>query len=441
MAVAALAALVQNLLLTATVYLLVGFEVTPSTVIGFLTILGFALYDVVVVFDKVRENTRGITGNPNRTYGEAANLAVNQTLMRSINTAIVALLPVGGLLFIGAGLLGAGTLKDLGLVLFVGMLAAVYSSIFFATPVLVDLKEAGAEVQAAQAAGAGRGGPPARSRPSRRPAPTAARRARRRRRPRGQRRRPTRSRTARWPTPRRGPAPRPRRASARRQARGKRAGPRCQPGGRKRWSGGTRRSARGPAVASVSVCARRMAATATAAQVAELVASHVIDVPDFPKDGHRLQGPEPAVRRRAGVPRRSSTRSSAHYRPDGFDVVAGIEARGFLIAAAVAYAAGVGRRAGPQGRQAAPGHPRGDLRPGVRLGHAGGPRGRVRRRASGCSSSTTCWPPAVPPRRRCPWSSGPAATVAGLHGAAGARLPGAGVPGCAGRPVHALLTV
>jgi preprotein translocase subunit SecF len=141
MAVAALAALLQNLLLTATVYLLTGFEVTPSTVIGFLTILGFALYDVVVVFDKVRENTRGITGNPNRTYGEAANLAVNQTLMRSINTAIVALLPVGGLLFIGAGLLGAGTLKDLGLVLFIGMLAAVYSSIFFATPVLVDLKE------------------------------------------------------------------------------------------------------------------------------------------------------------------------------------------------------------------------------------------------------------------------------------------------------------
>ena len=141
MAIAALAALLQNLVLTAAIYLLVGFEVSPSTVIGFLTILGFALYDVVVVFDKVRENTRGVTGNPNRTYGEAANLAVNQTLMRSINTAIVALLPVGGLLFIGAGLLGAGTLKDLGLVLFVGMLAAVYSSIFLATPVLVDLKE------------------------------------------------------------------------------------------------------------------------------------------------------------------------------------------------------------------------------------------------------------------------------------------------------------
>ncbi len=141
MSVAAMAALAQNLVLTSAIYLLTGFEVTPSTVIGFLTILGFALYDVVVVFDKVRENTRGITGNPNRTYGEAANLAVNQTLMRSINTAVVALLPVGGILFIGAGLLGAGTLKDLGLVLFVGMLVAVYSSIFFATPVLVDLKE------------------------------------------------------------------------------------------------------------------------------------------------------------------------------------------------------------------------------------------------------------------------------------------------------------
>jgi preprotein translocase subunit SecF len=95
----------------------------------------------VVVFDKVRENTRGILGTSTRTYGEAANLAVNQTLMRSINTSAVALLPVGGLLFIGAGLLGAGTLKDLGLVLFVGMLAAFFSSIFFATPVLVDLKE------------------------------------------------------------------------------------------------------------------------------------------------------------------------------------------------------------------------------------------------------------------------------------------------------------
>jgi preprotein translocase subunit SecF len=123
------------------VYTLSGFEVTPSTVIGFLTILGFALYDVVVVFDKVQENTRGITGSSTQTYAEATNLALNQTFMRSINTSLVALLPVGGLLFIGAGLLGAGTLKDLGLVLFIGMGVAVYSSLFFATPVLVWLKE------------------------------------------------------------------------------------------------------------------------------------------------------------------------------------------------------------------------------------------------------------------------------------------------------------
>ena len=121
MAVAAVSSLLLDLVLTAGVYSLVGFEVTPSTVIGFLTILGFALYDVVVVFDKVQENTRGITAGSTQTYGEATNLAVNQTLMRSINTGLVALLPVGGLLFIGAGLLGAGTLKDLGLVLFVGM--------------------------------------------------------------------------------------------------------------------------------------------------------------------------------------------------------------------------------------------------------------------------------------------------------------------------------
>ena len=141
MAVAAVSSLLLDLVLTAGVYSLVGFEVTPSTVIGFLTILGFSLYDVVVVFDKVQENTRGITGGSSRTYAEATNLAVNQTLMRSINTGLVALLPVGGLLFIGAGLLGAGTLKDLGLVLFVGMGLGVLSSIVFAAPTLAALKD------------------------------------------------------------------------------------------------------------------------------------------------------------------------------------------------------------------------------------------------------------------------------------------------------------
>jgi preprotein translocase subunit SecF len=141
MSVGAMLALIHDLVITAGIYSLVGLEVTPSTVIGLLTILGFSLYDTVVVFDKVAENTRGILGGSRYTYSEAANLAVNQTLMRSINTSVIALLPVAGLLFIGAGLLGAGTLKDLGLVLFVGMAAGTYSSIFLATPIVADLHE------------------------------------------------------------------------------------------------------------------------------------------------------------------------------------------------------------------------------------------------------------------------------------------------------------
>jgi len=141
MAVAAIVALVHDIVVTAGVYALVGFEVTPSTVIGLLTILGFSLYDTVVVFDKVDENTKDLTKSARSTYGEAADLAVNQTLMRSINTSVIALLPVAGLLFVGAGLLGAGTLKDLALVLFIGLAAGTYSSIFLATPVLAELEE------------------------------------------------------------------------------------------------------------------------------------------------------------------------------------------------------------------------------------------------------------------------------------------------------------
>jgi preprotein translocase subunit SecF len=140
MALAALLALIHDLVLTAGIYSLVGFEVTPSTVIGMLTILGYSLYDTVVVFDRVQENARGLLGTTRWTYGEASNAAVNQTLMRSINTSLIGLLPVAGLLFVGAGLLGVGTLKDLALVLFVGMLAGAYSSLFIATPLLVDFK-------------------------------------------------------------------------------------------------------------------------------------------------------------------------------------------------------------------------------------------------------------------------------------------------------------
>jgi preprotein translocase subunit SecF len=141
MAIAALIALLHDLAITIGLYAVVGFVVSPATVIGLLTILGYSLYDTVVVYDKVRENTHDITKSNKMTYGEAANLAVNQTLVRSINTTIIALLPVGGLLFVGAGLLGAGTLKDLALVLFIGMAVGAYSSIFLATPLVVALKE------------------------------------------------------------------------------------------------------------------------------------------------------------------------------------------------------------------------------------------------------------------------------------------------------------
>ena len=141
MAIAAFVALLHDIVITIGVYALTGFQVSPTTVIGLLTILGYSLYDTVVVFDKVRENTAGLLTSQRSTYSDAANLALNQTLVRSINTSLTALIPVASILFIGAGLLGAGTLKDLALVLFVGMLSGAYSSICIATPVLADLKE------------------------------------------------------------------------------------------------------------------------------------------------------------------------------------------------------------------------------------------------------------------------------------------------------------
>jgi preprotein translocase subunit SecF len=141
MAAAAFVALIHDLVIATGVYALTGFQVSPATVIGLLTILGYSLYDTVVVFDKVRENTAGLLGGARTTYSEAANLALNQTLVRSINTSLIALLPVAAILFVGGGLLGAGELKDLSLVLLVGMLSGTYSSIFIATPVLADLKE------------------------------------------------------------------------------------------------------------------------------------------------------------------------------------------------------------------------------------------------------------------------------------------------------------
>ena len=141
MAVAAFVALLHDIMITTGVYALAGFQVSPATVIGLLTILGYSLYDTVVVFDKVRENTAGLLGTSRSTYSQAANLALNQTLVRSINTSLIALLPVTAILVVGWGILGTGELEDLGLVLFVGMLSGTYSSIFIATPVLTLLKE------------------------------------------------------------------------------------------------------------------------------------------------------------------------------------------------------------------------------------------------------------------------------------------------------------
>ena len=148
MAIAAIVAVIHDVFITVGIYALVGFDVTPATVIGFLTILGYSLYDTVVVFDKVRENTRTITSGSRMTYSQAANLAVNQTLVRSFNTSLIALLPVASILFVGAGLLGAGTLKDLSLALFIGLATGTYSSIFIATPILARLREREPAMQA-----------------------------------------------------------------------------------------------------------------------------------------------------------------------------------------------------------------------------------------------------------------------------------------------------
>lgn len=141
MAIGAMVALLHDLIVAAGIYSLVGFELTPSTIVGLLTILGFSLYDTVVVFDKVAENTKGLLATGRETYATAANRAVNQTLMRSVNTSVISLLPVGGLLFVGAGMLGVGTIKDLALILFIGLSVGMYSSLFLATPVVVDLVE------------------------------------------------------------------------------------------------------------------------------------------------------------------------------------------------------------------------------------------------------------------------------------------------------------
>ena len=140
MAAAGLIALAHDLVITVGIYAWTGFEVSPATMIGFLTVLGYSLYDTVVVFDKVRENTNEAFANGRLTFAEAANLAVNQTMVRSINTTVIGLLPITAVLAVGAVFLGPGVLLDLSLVLFVGILIGAYSSIFIATPLLVSLR-------------------------------------------------------------------------------------------------------------------------------------------------------------------------------------------------------------------------------------------------------------------------------------------------------------
>lgn len=147
MSVSALAGMLVTMFTTAGVYSLSDFEVTPSAIIGFLTVLSYSLYDTVVVFDKIRENTSDITTSSRRTFAEEVNLAVNQTLVRSINTMMVAVLPVAAILFIGAGLLGAGTLRDLSLALFVGILIGTAATIFIAAPLYAWLRQGEPELQ------------------------------------------------------------------------------------------------------------------------------------------------------------------------------------------------------------------------------------------------------------------------------------------------------
>ncbi|MCD0443288.1 protein translocase subunit SecF [Glycomyces sp. A-F 0318] len=175
MALAAIAALLHDMVLTAGFYALVGFEITPSTIVGMLTILGYSLYDTVVVFDKVQENTAQLLKSRNQTFAEGVNDAINQTLMRSINTSIIGVLPVAALLFVGVGLLGVGTLKDLALVLFIGMAVGAYSSIFLAAPWLVDMAERSAIYQRHnQKVAAKRAGEEDEGRPARKSAKAAA---------------------------------------------------------------------------------------------------------------------------------------------------------------------------------------------------------------------------------------------------------------------------
>ncbi len=258
---------------------------------GLLTILGFSLYDTVVVFDKVRENTADLRGT-RQTYAEAANLAVNQTLVRSINTSIVALIPVGCILYVGVVQLGSGSLKDLALALFVGMAAGVYSSVFIATPLLVHLKSRESEVVLAEK----------RAKARRRARPTATPRS------------PRSPRTCRSPTSRGSTPTDP--ATGGRRCQHRRLPPRS-PEASGRGRVGTVRAAAGAeerrvgsaaAEPAAAVQAGQEVAVPTSVEAAEALERLVIDVPDFPEPGVVFKDITPLLADHDALPR-SSTRS------------------------------------------------------------------------------------------------------------------------------------
>ncbi len=344
MAASALIALAHDIVITVGVYALLGFQVSPASVIGLLTILGYSLYDTVVVFDKVRENTAGLLGSARATYSQAANQALNQTLVRSINTSVIALLPVAAILFIGAGLLGAGELKDLALVLFVGMLSGTYSSICIATPVLADLKEREPQYKAlakrvSQRAASGRAAKREAARAGARNGTAGGRGTGER----SGRRRP-------------GRGTRPgRRRGGRRRGRRRRRGGRSRPRGPDLLARGhPRRAAARPASAAAAhqrgqapsqrqeeaaVAPVPGEETAADSALAGLIKARVRDVADYPQPGVVFKDITPLLADGQALAAVVSALAEGH---GPVDKVAGIEARGFILAASVACQLGSG---------------------------------------------------------------------------------------------------
>ena len=407
MSVGAIVALAHDLVITIGVYALSGFEVTPATVTGILTILGFSLYDTVVVFDKVRENTKNLA-RTRQTYAEAANLAVNQTLVRSINTTVVALLPVGALLYVGVASLGSGALKDLSLALFVGMAAGAYSSIFIATPLVVQLKELEPGIKAGDARAM-------RHRDRKTVDPYAAVPAF----------------TEDMPV-HEDPGDRPRERSSRRRIRAGR-GRRQRSGQRARTAPALHRggAARVPAGVTVGVgqtrpadpqaqVAARQAVTAapepTGTALRERLTQLVKDVPDFPQPGVTFKDITPLLADHDAFSSVIDALADAGRDADGtvvVDKVVGMEARGFILAAPVALALGAGfvpvRKAGKLPGRRTPSPTRwSTARPPWRCTATASPR------VSGCSSSTTSWPRVARPTRPVSSSSSVAVEVHAL---------------------------